>query len=236
VRGLSGGQTEVRQLEDMFFQDPQSENLSLLLDSYLVEGDPRSLEKALSLILDYLPKFDQDPIVVDRAIQVLSLIRNNPQAAEMVLELANRLVTLEPNEPDSYLNASYACWRLGRFGTAIELSERGLARSNEAAPTDDVVLQLKANLAYYYAQRGFQEDAEKSRAFAAEAYERGPNPNRADTLGYVYLQYAVNEQDLIEAIRYFEKAEAMLWENGRSNPLVSQHLQYAKEKMVKLRS
>ena len=221
---------EMRSLEEEFAKSPSRRNLNKLVDVYIEERNSKALQKALSLVLRNLDQYGQEPSFLHRAISVLVLIKENPSAAKLAAELANRLVDLEPENPLSYGNAAYFHWRLKNIASAIEMSELALQRFEDGNNTDEV-LQLKGNLAYYYAERGLKEDAEKARRLAREAYEKSPTASRADTMGYVLLQFAANRNDVLGAREYFQKAKAEIQKLGIANPLLEQHLAEASKRL-----
>ena len=221
---------EMRGLEDEFAKNPSRGNLNKLVDAYIEQRDSKALQKALSLILKNLDQYGQQPLFLHRAISILVLLKENPPAAKLGAELANRLIELEPRKPISYGNAAFFHWRLNNIAAAIEISELALQRFEDAQNTNEV-LQLKGNLAYYYAERGLKEDAEKARRLAREAYEKSPTASRADTMGYVLLQFAANRNDVLGACEYFQKAKAEIQKLGIANPLLEQHLAEASKRL-----
>lgn len=221
---------EVGFLENQFAQEPSRERLLKLLDAYVDRRQAKSLERALSLILQNLEHYKQDPGFLYRAASLLTLIQDNPSAAILAAELANRIVKLNLDEAVWYGNAAYVYWRLGNVTAAIEASEIGVGRCGEAASE----VQLKANLAYYYAERGLAEDASRARQLAEEAYYKSKKASLADTLGYVLLRFAAGKKDVELAQTYFRTAKAELERLGSSNPLLEQHMGEAAKQLEKL--
>src|SRR3990172_2791988 len=93
---------EMRGLEDEFAKNPSRGNLNKLVDAYIEQRDSKALQKALSLILKNLDQYGQQPLFLHRAISILVLLKENPPAAKLGAELANRLIELEPRKPISY--------------------------------------------------------------------------------------------------------------------------------------
>jgi tetratricopeptide (TPR) repeat protein len=222
--------SEIRRLEEEFTMNPSRENLNKLVDVYIEQRDSRALQRALSLVVKNLDRYGQEPPFLHRAISVLVLIQENPSAVKLASELTNRLIELEPGNLLSYGNAAYFHWRLGNLAAAIEISELAPRRFEDAKNTDEL-LQLKGNLAYYYAERGLKQDAETARRLAREVYEKTPTASRADTMGYVLLQFAADRNDVQKASEYFQRAKAEIQRLGITNVLLEQHLAEASKRL-----
>lgn len=215
---------EISRLEAELNRSPSREVLNKLLDAYVARRDSKSLNKALSLLLHNLDTFKDQPRFLARAAHLLVLVMDNPAARDLAGDLASRLITLEPDYPHWYVTAGYVYWWTGNVSAAIEVSELGLRRLATAEPTE-ALLDLKGNLAYYYAERGLKENAEKARSLAMEAYQAAATPSRADSLGYVLMKFPTSQDDLRKARDYFVEAKRRLEKLGLTNPLVEQHLE-----------
>ena len=222
---------DIKQIEAELSREPNLDNIVRAIDAYLEQSDTRSLEKALSLVLRNMEKYEKEPAFLFRTMQVLALIKDNADAAKLAGTLAYRLIELEPNQAKWYVNAAYIHWRLGNLATAIELSEVGLNRLERISAPTDIIAALKANLAYYYAQRGLPENAEQARRLAAEAYNTKATASHADTLGYVLLRFATNRTDLEKAIKYLKEAQAEIERLRLNNPFVIEHLSEAETRL-----
>ena len=220
---------EIKNLENVYQRERSLGSISNLIRAYVEQGDPKSLEKALGLVTRNLATFSNEPDFLDPAIEVLGLIKNNSEAARLAVELAKRLVERAPSLVKSYVNAAYLYWRIGNLSAAIELSELGL-RQLGRHPAATLAF-LKGNLAYYYAERGLDYDAEKALRLAHEAYEAEVTGSRADTLGYVILRFAKTKSEVQEALRYFNEAKAELDRLGARNPWVVEHIEKATAKI-----
>jgi tetratricopeptide (TPR) repeat protein len=217
--------TDIKQLEAEFSKEPSVGRLVTLIDGYLDQRDTRSLEKALSLVLRNLEKYSDDTAFLYRATKILTLVKENAEAAKLASELSFRLVQLEPNKVKWHINAAYIQWRLGNIVTAIELSEIALKNLAKFSASNEQIVTLKGNLAYYYAERGRIDDAEQAKQLAIEVYRESPTPSHADTLGYTLLRFAKDAVDLKEAAKYLEEAHAQINKFGiDAEPIISAHL------------
>lgn len=216
-------ETKIRKLEAEVSRSPTPENVSELVEAYLEQREPRSLERALTLVLRNLEPYRNRPKFIYQALRVLTAIKDNTQAAKLAVELADSLIRLEPQRLRSYADAALVHWRVGNAAAAIELSEVGLRKAADESETQ-ILLHLKGNLAYYYTERGLPQDAPRARELAEEAYRANPRASRADTLGYVLLRFARNQEDLEQAGVYFTQAKKQLQDAGEENSLLDAHI------------
>lgn len=223
-------QDAIREHETLFKSKRDEDTLTKLLRAYIESGDPKNLEKGLSLGMSYLKSFETSPNFLRRFSELLLYIENDPSSERLAVELGERSLILTPKDPISHAYMGYVYWRLGRLSEAITQTEEALklleveqaGQKGELEAGNERRSLIRANLAYYLAETGDSKFAERAIKLARAAYETHPKPSRADTLGYVLMRFSRGKGDLSEAQRYLEEAERDL---GSDNPFVRKHLE-----------
>lgn len=114
--------------------------------------------------------------------------------------------------PSPFLCRTYAWmyWRLDRFDRAIYIAEYGLTEAIRRRSPKSEVLKLKNSLAYYYADAKLEGKAQQAFQYSKEAVKGRPGKyNPLDTLGYVYISFGKNREEILRGIELCESARRM---------------------------
>lgn len=125
-------------------------------------------------------------------------------ASEKTYNLEKAKELLESyGEPYHYIGISFSYWQKRNIEMAISILEKGFDRfkDNELNNSASLMASYKNSLAYYYADEGLVENAQKAFTYAEEALQIRKDEdcnsreyaNALDTLGLVKITFGTNE-------------------------------------------
>lgn len=145
------------------------------------------------------------------------LLKENTKTA--VIKAYELLRRNEIKDLNGYKNVSLRLYETGNLEKAIEISAKALTLRNISKGVNNLkaIVQIKSNLAYFYADTGKQEYAETAKGFAKDGYEDDKERvSRLDTLGYVLIVFG-NEKEVIRGMRLCQKAYELYVGSGKAD-------------------
>jgi len=135
-----------------------------------------------------------------RAEQEIAVLLLSTKESDWELA-AQRLERGQVQRPDDFLRVSFKLWSAGKLGRAIDLAERGLAIAGRIPDGDVVGLDLKGNLAYFYADANRTDKKAEAMEYITEARKQRPlSAELLETEGCVKIAFGT-EDEAIEGIK-----------------------------------
>jgi hypothetical protein len=139
-----------------------------------------------------------DPIA--KAQQEIAVLLLSTKESDWELA-AQRLEQGRVQRPDIFLRLSFKFWDAGKLDRAIQVAEKGLAIAGKIANGEAVGLDLKSNLAYFYADANRTDKKAEAIQYITEARKQRPlNAELLETEGCVKIAFGT-EEEAIEGIR-----------------------------------
>lgn len=124
-------------------------------------------------------------------------------------------------------------WQFNDLSKAIRIAEIGLKIALKVGDNERS-LQLKNDLAYYYADSGKLEYESNAKQYSKEAYEEKPDvPSRKDTKGYVKIVYGENRKEVIDGMKLCLEAFAS---EKTDKEVYEKHLKKGMDKLLTVSS
>jgi tetratricopeptide (TPR) repeat protein len=216
-----------RRLTDLLNRNPTDINILIGFSELYThpgyEGDmngslklARLLEKNRSVFETSAPFYRLLAVAFNNARTVMPPMEAKIKAINAI----QQAIALDPKKPLYLLTRGYISYSFGNIGEAIQISEEGLKLAENVNSLEDIE-RSKNNLAYYYAASHNEALRNKAIDFAQSAYNYEKRKNkviprelaqRAETLAYVKIQFARDEQDIgdiEDAIKLLEEAASL---------------------------
>lgn len=130
------------------------------------------------------------------AIRVALKAGNEKVAFEIYDELRRK----DPNDPLPNIELGLMYFVLGNYKEAVKETEEALKKSLNSN-LEKLAILSKANVAYYYADAGSEENKEKAIEYANFALDHDPNnPAYKDTLGFVKIIFGQTPEEIKEGM------------------------------------
>lgn len=231
LKKLEAGDYEgaVKILNELRTED--SNNLDLLIelaDLYIRQGDP---SKALALMELEEHRFQEQYLFYKHLAAIYTVVNSKKEA----LKATQIALNLNPNNPGLITSLGYVYWYFGDTEKAIAETEKALKLIKTEKEDDELLLKIKNNLAYYYAELGKNE--KEAREYAELSYRHKEKFGKfkawyIDVYGYVKMKFAKNTNEIDESLDLFTEA---LKEGYPLDTIMVNHLKEALEKREKLK-
>jgi class 3 adenylate cyclase/tetratricopeptide (TPR) repeat protein len=168
----------------------------------LIKMEPIRAETEAKRLLNTKP---QD--VASKETYIAVLLKDANTDGEKLKEAWDLLTNSELDNVALYLNFGYRFWELGDLERAIEALKSALIIAEHKESQKEEMLKIKANLAYYLADTGRDENEKLAREYAKTAYNADPNrPSRMDTLGYILIVFGRIKKEVQKGMELCFKA------------------------------
>ena len=215
----------------LYREHPTEIEISVPLVQILARSESKHPE-ALQII-ERIGKVHSLPPLLKR-IKVVAT--SSVQGSDVALELARQHTKEEPDDPEHYVPLSALYFKIGEVGRASDAAEEGLKITEDLklrrknSDLGLVIIKLKTNLAYFYADLWRLEYKNKARTYAEEAYAHFKNSNSTDTLGYVYITYGDTKEDIYKGIDLCREAHKI----GSPRQYLERALRRATERLASM--
>lgn len=184
-------------LRGLYEKHPQESEVVIALAQCLVRFEVRHRE-----LYEIIGKFEMVQPLPPILKRIKVVTTESLKGVREALDVAWQHVQQEPSEPGHYLTLGGYLHATGEVGQAAEVSKKGLQIAEQAKASGrnqdigEILIKLKGNLAYYWADIGLSELEELARGYAEESHRVLPAPRSLDTLGYVFIVYGKTREEV----------------------------------------